>query len=39
MKPRQISHDPQGDLFKTELIRIIDMTHPLIRLARIFHER
>ena len=31
MKPRPVSHDPQGDLFKTELNRIIDMNHPLIR--------
>lgn len=34
MKPRPISHDPQGDLFKTELVRILDMNHPLIRLGR-----
>jgi len=33
MKPHQISHNPQGDLFKTELDRIIDMNHPLIRLG------
>lgn len=33
MKPRPISHDPQGDLFKTELNRIIDMNHPLICLG------
>ena len=33
MKPHKISHDPQGDLFKTELNRIIDMNHPLIRLG------
>jgi IS5 family transposase len=33
MKPVKISHDPQGDLFKTELIRIIDLSHPLVRLG------
>lgn len=33
MKPHKLSHDPQGDLFKTELNRIIDMSHPLIRLG------
>jgi len=33
MTPRQLSHDPQSDLFKTELDRIIDMNHPLIRLG------
>lgn len=33
MKPAKTSHDPQGDLFKTELARIIDMTHPLVRLG------
>ena len=30
MKPSKIIHDPQGDLFKTELIRIIDLNHPLV---------
>jgi len=30
MKPVKISHDPQGDLFKTE----IDLNHPLVRLGR-----
>lgn len=33
MKPHKISHNPQGDLFKTELIRIIDMSHSLVRLG------
>jgi IS5 family transposase len=33
MKPVKISHDPQGELFKTELLRIINMTHPLVRLG------
>lgn len=33
MKPHKIVHDPQGDLFKTELIRIIDLNHPLVRLG------
>ena len=33
MKPVKIFHDPQGDLFKTELIRIIDLSHPLVRLG------
>jgi hypothetical protein len=26
MKPHKIPHDPQGDLFKTELHRIIDLS-------------
>lgn len=34
MKPVKISHDPQGDLFKPELLRIIDLNHPLVRLGR-----
>jgi len=34
MKPVKISHDLQGDLFKTELLRIIDLNHPLVRLAK-----
>ncbi len=34
MKPRKIIHDPQGDLFKIELIRIIDLSHPLAKLAQ-----
>jgi IS5 family transposase len=33
MKPHKTSHDPQGELFKTELLRMIDMTHPLVRLG------
>lgn len=33
MKPHKTSHDPQGDLFKTELVRIIDMSHSLVRLG------
>jgi len=33
MKPVKTSHDPQGDRFKTELVRIIDMNHPLVRLG------
>jgi hypothetical protein len=33
MKPVQISHNPQGELFKNELVRIIDITHPLTRLG------
>jgi len=33
MKPHKISHEPQGDLFKTELDQIIDMNYPLIRLG------
>jgi len=33
MKPVKTPHDPQGDLFKTELVRIIDMNHPLVRLG------
>jgi transposase, IS5 family len=34
MKPVKISHDPQGDLFKTELDRIIDLNHPLVHLGK-----
>ncbi len=34
MKPRQISHDPQGDLFKTELDRMINMNHSMVHLER-----
>jgi IS5 family transposase len=33
MKPVKIPHNPQGDLFKTELLRIIDPSHPLVRLG------
>ena len=33
MKPNKFFHDPQGDLFKIELVRIIDMNHPLVRLG------
>ena len=33
MKPHKITHDPQGELFKTELVRMIDMTHPLVCLG------
>ena len=33
MKPVKTSHDPQGDLFKTELVRIIDLNHSLVRLG------
>ena len=33
MKPVEIFHDPQGELFKTELVRIIDLNHPLVRLG------
>jgi transposase, IS5 family len=34
MKPVKTPHDPQGDLFKTELVRIINMNHPLVRLGQ-----
>jgi len=34
MKPVKTPHNPQGDLFKTELLRIIDLNHPLVRLAK-----
>lgn len=33
MKPVKTAPNPQGDLFKTELVRIIDMNHPLVRLG------
>jgi hypothetical protein len=33
MKPVKNPHDPQGGLFKTELVRIIGMNHPLVRLG------
>ena len=33
MKPVKIPHDPQGSLFNIDLIRIIDMRHPLVRLG------
>lgn len=34
MKPVKTPHNPQGDLFKTELIRILDLNHPLVRLGK-----
>ncbi len=34
MKPVKTPHNPQGDLFKTELIRIIDLNHALVRLGK-----
>lgn len=34
MKSVKTPHNPQGDLFKTELIRIIDLNHPLVRLGK-----
>ena len=34
MKPGKMIHDPQVDLFKTELSRIIDINHPLACLGR-----
>jgi transposase, IS5 family len=33
MKPQKISKDPQIDLFKIELNRIVDRQHPLVKLA------
>ena len=33
MKPQKIKHEPQGELFKIELNRIVDPQHPLVRLA------
>jgi len=33
MEPNKSLYDPQGDLFKTELVRIIDKNHPLVRLG------
>ena len=33
MKPQKLSYNPQMDLFKTELSRIVDKKHPLIQLA------
>jgi len=33
MKPQKIEHDPQMDLFKPELNRIINNRHPLAQLA------
>lgn len=34
MKPIKTPHNPQGDLFKTELIRILNLNHPLVRLGK-----
>ena len=34
MKPVKNSYDPQGDLFRVELDRIVDLAHPLIRLGQ-----
>ena len=33
MKPQKIKHDPQADLFKIELNRIVNTQHPLVKLA------
>lgn len=33
MKPQKSTHDPELDLFKIELERIIDRRHPLVQLA------
>ena len=33
MKPQKINRDPQMDLFKIELNRIINSAHPLAQLA------
>ena len=33
MKPQKIKGDPQWDLFKIELNRIVDTKHPLVKLA------
>jgi IS5 family transposase len=33
MKPQKIKKDPQLDLFKIELIRIVDTQHPLVKLS------
>jgi transposase, IS5 family len=36
MRPRRSSsEEPQGELFRTELIHLIDLNHPLARLARV----
>jgi IS5 family transposase len=34
MKPKKTQYDPQGDLFKPELCRIVDVKHPLVKLGR-----
>lgn len=44
MKPQKIRRDPQLDLFKTELNRIVNGQHPLVKLAhqidwKIFDEK
>ena len=33
MKPQKTKRDPQMDLFKTELNRIVNMQHPLVKLS------
>lgn len=33
MKPEKTSHEKQGDLFKVELNRLVDLSHELIRLG------
>jgi hypothetical protein len=34
MKPAETTLDPQGDLFRIELDRIVDSSHPLVRLGK-----
>ena len=34
MKPKKTKYDPQGDLFRPELCRIVDPKHPLVKLGR-----
>ena len=34
MKPQENTPDPQGDLFRIELDRIVDFSHPLVRLGK-----
>ncbi|SBS27052.1 hypothetical protein MSP8886_00787 [Marinomonas spartinae] len=35
MKPRQTKQDPQKDLFRPQLIDIINPNHTLVRLAKV----
>jgi hypothetical protein len=35
MKPRQTETIPQKDLFQPQLVDIINLNHPLVRLAKI----
>jgi IS5 family transposase len=33
MKPKEIKHEKQREMFKMELIMLVNMRHPLVKLA------